>query len=451
MAQAHSPKSTPELTMPALVREVAARVRLAGGRAFVVGGAVRDALLGRCSLDHDLAVSLPPDRLLQLFPEADALDARLGTLRLRDRSGELVLTTFREESEYRDHRHPSVVRFVTEPEVDARRRDFTINAIYVDPETGAWIDPCGGIADAGQRLLRTIGTPARRFAEDPLRILRALRFLAVTGFTLEAATEQGLRQELPLLRTLSADRVRDELTRALCGPGRGRALRLLVDLGIAEVLLPEVAALAGVPQPPEYHPEGDVLTHCCLVLEHVPEAEPVLAWAAVLHDLGKPKTFERAADRIRFSGHDVLSATMARDVLRRLHASRDLEHAVVEVCAQHIRIASLPEMGDAKRERFLRDPLFALHLAFHRADCLGSHGKLDIFELAQRWHAELPALPPPPLCTGKDVLAFGVPAGRAVGEILRQLQARIDASHGVDRAQALHWLVEIATPYVKPG
>jgi putative nucleotidyltransferase with HDIG domain len=233
------------------------------------------------------------------------------------------------------------------------------------------------------------------------------------------------------------------LTAMFTGPGRGRALRLLVDLGFAAVLLPEVAAMAGVTQPVEYHPEGCVLTHAALVLDHVPAGDPALAWCAVLHDIGKPPTWRRAADRIRFDGHDQLSAKMADAVLRRLRASNELRELVVEVCRDHIRFAALPGMRPAKAERWLRSPRFRQHLAFHRADCLGCHGDLTIHAYAER---ALAALGPEraPLVTGADVIALGIPPGPRVGEVLRAVTAAIDeAPMPLDRAAALVLLREL--------
>lgn len=444
-----SPSAHFELRVPPEVLDVSTRVRAAGGRALVVGGAVRDAALGRRSLDYDLALSLAPDRVLELFPGADALDASLGTVRLPLDGGVLVLTTFREESDYDAHRRPGRVHFVGDPARDASRRDFTVNAIYFDPLTGEVLDPCGGLRDLAARRLATIGEPEVRFTEDPLRLLRAIRFAAACDLEVDPATAAGLQSCAPLLDRLSHERVYDELTRAFTGRGRGRALRLLITHGLAAIVLPEVVAMDGVPQPPEYHPEGDVLTHVCLVLDHVPEADPALAWAAVLHDVGKPPTFERAADRIRFTGHDTLSASMADGVLRRLHAPSVVRELVVEICRDHIRIATLPEMTATKRERWLRTPSFPAHLAFHRADCLGSHRKLQIHDLAERWLAELPPVPPPPLCTGKDVLALGVAPGPEVGRLLRVLEERLETMPTADRSTALSILAELVAAGVK--
>jgi poly(A) polymerase len=233
------------------------------------------------------------------------------------------------------------------------------------------------------------------------------------------------------------------------GPGRGRALRLLVELQLADAVLPEVVPMDGVPQPPQFHPEGDVLTHVCLVLDAVAEGDPVQAWAAVLHDVGKPPTFERAADRIRFSGHDQLSAQMAAAALERLRAPRALAAAVVDLCRHHIRFASLPQMSRAKRERWLRSAGFPAHLEFHRADCTGSHGDLSVYEAAKRLLAELPPEPPAGLCRGADVIALGVPEGPAVGEVLREVQRRLDELERPDREAALALLETIVRARVK--
>jgi poly(A) polymerase len=245
------------------------------------------------------------------------------------------------------------------------------------------------------------------------------------------------------LQSLAVERVFDELTQTFTGNGRGAALRTFVELGFASVLLPEVAAMDGVPQPPEYHPEGCVLTHVALVLDQVPAGDAVLAWSAVLHDIGKPPTFVRAADRIRFDGHDVVSARMADDVLTRLHAPNELRLAVLDVVRDHIRFASVPGMRPRRLERWMRMPGFARHLAFHRADCLGSHGKLDIHDFAA---AAFAALPPElaRLVGGADVLALGVPAGPAVGQLLAALELRLDeAPMATDRDGALVLLREL--------
>lgn len=415
-----------------------------------MGGAVRDSLLSRQTRDYDVATSLHPEQVLQLLPAARVVDIDLGVTAVELEDCELTITTLREESGYSDQRHPDSVSFVDDPARDARRRDFTVNAIYMDPWSGDVLDPCQGMVDVRARVLRTVGDPVARFREDPLRILRAVRFAAGADLEVEATTAKGLTTCARHLRVLSPERVFAELNRACTGPGRGRALRLLVDLGLADEVLPEVVAIVGVPQPPRFHPEGDVLVHTCMVLDAVREGDAVQAWTAILHDIGKPSTFQRGSDRIRFHGHDVVSARMADGILRRLRAPRELREAVVEVSRDHIRFASLPQMGRPKRERWLRSPRFDAHLDFHRADCLGSHGSLEVHAMAKTMLRELPPEQPPPICTGKDVLARGVPEGPLVGEVLRQLHAQLDSLDVVDRDTALEHLDELLRGRFKP-
>jgi len=362
---------------------------------------------------------------------------------------EIGMTSWREESDYRDSRHPSEVRFVDSVERDAVRRDFTVNAIYLEPATGELLDPCGGIGDLSSRWLRTVGDPRTRLREDPLRMLRAVRFAAAAGLEIEGATMAALRSEAECLRHLSAERVFEELTRSFTGRGRGRALRLLIERKLADEVLPEVVPMDGVPQPPQFHPEGDVLTHVCMVLDQVAAGDPVQAWSAVLHDVGKPATFERADDRIRFSGHDTLSAQMAEAALRRLRAPRAMTKLVSEICRDHIRFASLPQMRPRRRERWMRSPDFRAHLDFHRADCAGSHGDLAIYSAVHAEWAALPPVPPPPPCSGADVIALGVPEGPKVGEILAQLNEWLEQQDGVDREGALAVLRDLVRDQIK--
>lgn len=410
--------------LPNAVHQAMRLIRAAGGRGWVVGGAVRDLLLGRMPEDFDLASDLEPDALSQILPDPEVREARLGTCRTTIDGVSLTVTTLREEADYADHRRPDQVRFVTDLAVDARRRDFTINALYLDLERSEVIDPVSGMPDLEARILRTIGDPKQRFREDPLRLLRMVRFAASAELEIDSATMQAAQQTATELRTLSAERIYAELTQTFCGRGRGRSLRLLLDSGLCAVILPEVAAMDGVPQPPEYHPEGDVLVHVQLVLDHCPEGHPELCWAAVLHDVGKPPTY-RVAERIRFDGHDNLSAEMAKDVLGRLRAPKALQQRVIDVCRHHIRFAALPQMRPARAERWLREPDFPLHLEFHRADCMGSHGKLEIYELARQKLRDLPPLTEP-LLHGKDVLALGIKPGPVVGKLLGAVQNQID-------------------------
>lgn len=413
---------------------------------------MRDLLLQTTVRDFDVATDLLPEQVAAVLPEADLQDAHLGACRLLGLPVPVVVTTLRAEADYTDHRRPDRVKFVRDLAIDAVRRDFTCNAIYADAVTGTLIDPLGGLADLDRRLLRAIGPASRRLSEDPLRLLRLWRFAARLSFEVEGETLSAAQLLAPELLRLSPERVYDELTNTFSGAGRGAALHRFVAWGFAAVLLPEVAAMAGVPQPPQYHPEGCVLTHVALVLEQVPEHDPVLAWSALLHDIGKPPTFRVAEDRIRFDGHDVLSAQMAEVVLERLHAPKVLRRAVVEICRDHIRMASLLQMRPRRRERWLRDSLFEKHLAFHRADCLGSHGDLSIHEAVTAMVAALPPIREA-LLTGADVLAAGVLEGPAVGQILKAVELELEAIDGTEptRELALEHLRRLVATRVKTG
>ena len=424
-------------TLPPHVRSCVQRLQGAGGCAWLVGGAVRDLLQGLVPRDYDLATDLSPAAAASALGVADQREARLGVVRCGSDDDELTVTTLRTETRYTDRRRPDEVQFVTDIGADAVRRDFTVNAIYLEPIGGELFDPCGGIADLERGALQCIGDPMERFQEDPLRMLRMVRFAASAELKIAPEVSAAAVAAARGLESLSPERLYAELSDMFTGRGRGRALRLLVEHGLAAVVLPEVAAMDGVAQPPEYHPEGDVLTHVALVLQHCPPGDAVLAWSAVLHDVGKPPTYREAEDRIRFDGHDVLSAEMAESVLRRLHAPRDLRARVVDVCRDHIRFAALPLMRPARAERWMRQPGFRDHLEFHRADCTGSHQKMAIYEEARR---RLEALPPlsEPLLHGRDVVALGVSPGPRVGALLREVQAMVDElSPPPTRQQAL--------------
>jgi poly(A) polymerase len=424
-------------TLPPHVRSCVQRLQGAGGCAWLVGGAVRDLLQGLAPRDYDVATDLSPAAAASALGVVDQRESRLGVVRCGSDDDELTVTTLRTETRYTDRRRPDEVRFVTDVGADAVRRDFTVNAIYLEPIGGELSDPCGGIADLERGALQCIGDPMERFQEDPLRMLRMVRFAASAELKIAPEVSAAAVAAARGLESLSPERLYAELSDMFTGRGRGRALRLLVEHGLAAVILPEVAAMDGVAQPPEHHPEGDVLTHVALVLQHCPPGDAVLAWSAVLHDVGKPPTYREAEDRIRFDGHDVLSAEMAESVLRRLHAPRDLRARVVDVCRDHIRFAALPLMRPARAERWMRQPGFRDHLEFHRADCMGSHQKMAIYEEARR---RLEALPPlsEPLLHGRDVVALGVSPGPRVGALLREVQTMVDElSPPPTRQQAL--------------
>ncbi len=453
MVRCMAPAKLDATRIPAQVREISRLVKAAGGGAWLVGGAVRDLALGFEPVDYDIATDLSPEVVATAIGSGQLDDARFGVCKIDGLPWPVSVTTLREEWDYRDHRRPNAVRFVNDITRDASRRDFACNAIYADCESGVMTDPCGGLADLETRRLRVIGDAATRFADDPLRLLRMLRFEARLGLRADESAAAAARMTADGLRSLSAERVYSELTKAFTGQGRGGALRRFVELGFASRLLPEVAAMEGVPQPPQYHPEGCVLTHVGLVLDRIEEPSPELAWSALLHDVGKPPTFRVAEDRIRFDGHDQLSASMAESILMRLRAPKEVRMAVTAICRDHIRIASLLQMRPRRREAWLRDPLFPLHLAFHKADCLGSHGDLSIHAAAIRLLAALPPVRPA-LITGADVRALGIAEGPVVGQLLRAVDEALDGMDPVDgtgpsREDALAMLAQLAAAHVK--
>jgi poly(A) polymerase len=324
---------------------------------------------------------------------------------------------------YLDGRRPSSVRYATAEE-DVQRRDFTVNGMLMDPITGEIRDLVGGREDLDRKLLRAIGDPRQRFREDHLRLLRAVRIAAQLSFEIEASTLSALRDLAPLVSSVAPERIREELLRILTGPDPGRGLRILHETGLLAAIVPEVAAMDGVEQPPEFHPEGDVLTHTLLLFDHLSDASPELALAALLHDIGKPPTFERAPDRIRFPRHADIGASMAEDICRRLRVSRESREHIVSLVANHMRFLDVQRMKTSTLKRFLRLPRFDDHLALHQADCLASNRELDNWEFVRGRLEEFgeEQLRPPRLITGRDLMALGYVEGPELGQELRRLE-----------------------------
>ncbi|MCZ7643731.1 MAG: CCA tRNA nucleotidyltransferase [Planctomycetota bacterium] len=413
----------------AFARAAVERLARAGHRALWAGGCVRDRLLGRVPKDYDVATSARPGEVQALFPRTHEVGASFGVVCVLEPGppGEgpplqLEVATFRRDGAYADGRHPVAVEFSGEAE-DARRRDFTVNGLFYDPLKDELLDYVNGRADLKARLVRAIGDPAARFEEDRLRLLRAVRFAAQLGFELEAGTFAALKAHAPGIGAIARERVREELTRMLAGPDPRRAFELLKASGLLKAVLPEVDALAGVAQPPQFHPEGDVWTHTLMLLGQLRDAPPSLAWAALLHDVGKPPTFA-VTDRIRFNEHEKVGAAMAEAILLRLRASNEFTARVVALVRQHMAFKDLPNMRAAKRVRFLRQPHFDEHLELHRIDCLASHGSLENWEFGRRELAALgeERLRPPRLLDGEDLKALGLPPGPRYKEILEAVE-----------------------------
>lgn len=407
--------------MPSLrvASEIVARLRRGGFETYLAGGSVRDILLGRDPSDYDIATAAAPDAVRAMFPRTIEVGATFGVVRVVAEDGTYEVATFRTEGPYLDGRHPSSVRYAG-PREDALRRDFTVNGLFYDPETAVVLDFVGGRKDIAARVIRTIGDPAARFTEDRLRILRAVRLGAELDFTISPDTLDALRPMRGELVSVSAERVRDELIRMLTGPDPARGVALLRETGLLEVVLPEVAAEIGVPQPAEFHAEGDVFEHTVLALRQLCRPSMTLAMATLLHDVGKPETFERA-DRIRFNRHDEVGESIARRVMERLRFPRRDVDRVASLVGRHMIFKDLPQMREARRRRLMAEEMFPELLELHRADSAAYHGDLSTYEWARATLARLRDEPPAPprLITGDDLLALGVPPGPRIGEILR--------------------------------
>jgi putative nucleotidyltransferase with HDIG domain len=407
--------------------EILYRLRAEGYRAYFVGGCVRDLLLGTEPRDFDIATDATPLQVLHIYPRAQQVGAHFGVVMVDS----IEVATFRSEDSYADGRHPDSVRYETDPFRDAARRDFTINALFLDPENGAILDFFGGRSDLQDGLVRAVGDPEVRFREDHLRILRAVRFAARLRFQIDPATAGAIRKLNHFVNSIAVERVRDELVRILTEGGARRGFELLDELGLLEPLLPEIARMKGVQQPPEYHPEGDVWTHTLIMLEGLQDPTPTLALGVLLHDVGKPPTF-RIADRIRFDGHVEAGVEIARDILTRLKFSNDEIEQVQALVANHMKFKDAPRMKESTLKRFLRLPAFDEHLELHRLDCSSSHNMLDNYDYVkgkrQAYGEE--QIAPPRLLTGKDLIAAGYPPGPWFSEALAaaedaQLEGRI--------------------------
>ena len=413
------------MTSPAeLAGQITAELRAQGFKAFLVGGCVRDLLLGVPPKDFDVATDATPDQVLTLYPDAQRVGAHFGVV-LVCRDGAVVeVATFRSDHDYVDGRHPSSVKFETDPEQDALRRDFTINAVFLDPVTNEVLDFVGGRADLAARLIRAIGAPETRFREDRLRMLRAVRFAARLGFDIEPETENAIRRMRAQIHDVSAERIKDELVRILTEGNARRGFELLDRTGLLEEILPEVAAMKGVEQPPEFHPEGDVWIHTLIMLEGLPkDASPTLAMGVLLHDVGKPPTF-RVADRIRFDGHVEEGEALTRAIMGRLRFSNDEIRQVEALVANHMKFKDAPRMKDSTLKRFLRLHDFDEHLELHRLDCTSSHGWLDNYEYVRGKREEFgrEQIAPARLVTGKDLIELGYTPGPEFGRMLSLIE-----------------------------
>jgi poly(A) polymerase len=432
-------------------------LRAAGYEAYLAGGCVRDLLLGREPKDYDVATSATPDVVLGLFPRTFAVGAHFGVVLVATCDGAdaacaaeaerekplyevTEVATFRSDGAYSDGRHPDAVKYTKSAEEDVLRRDFTINGLLLDPLQGAddlrsaVIDHVGGLADLEAGMVRAIGRPELRFEEDHLRMLRGVRFAARFGFVLEAQTAAAMRRLAAKTAAVSRERVRDELTKMLTEGHARRAFELLDGTGLLAEVLPELAKMKGVEQPPQFHPEGDVWTHTLLLLDQLEAGCPLtLAWGALLHDVGKPPTFRRAPDRIRFDGHVEIGVAMGAEICRRFRFSNDETEQILALIENHMRFADAQRMKASTLKRFFRLESFDQHLALHRMDCLAGSGNLDHWEFVRQRYAAMPedVVRPRPLITGRELIAAGYKPGAGFKQMLRAAEdAQLEGTVG---------------------
>jgi poly(A) polymerase len=429
-------------------RAIARTLRAACHQALFAGGCVRDLLLGRVPKDFDIATSATPDEITKLFPRTIETGRAFGVMQVVQEGHPTEVATFRRDIGGTDGRRPDAIAFST-PEEDALRRDFTINGLFQDPETGEVIDYVSGRADLAKKTIRAIGVPRDRFAEDYLRLLRAVRFATTLEFTIEPETGAAVRELAPRITAISAERIQQELSRLLVeAPHAGQALRLLQRSGLLAILLPEVAALEGQEQPPQFHPEGDVFEHTVIMLDDMPaERSRVLAWAVLLHDIGKPPTATLTrepdgSDRIRFNYHDEAGAKMAEEILRRLKMPADEIEDIAHCVKNHMRFKEVRQMRRAKLRHLVGARTFPVELELHRLDCLASHGDVVNHDFLVQFQEELKneLVLPKPLITGHDLLARGLKSGPELGRWHKRAYERQLEGTLATREELLAWL-----------
>jgi poly(A) polymerase len=455
--------------VPALTRQFEAALRIVetlraeGHQALFAGGCVRDLLLGRDPLDYDVATSATPDVVLKLFPRTFAVGAHFGVVLVADETLDEVppledapdagprfsvteVATFRSDAAYSDGRHPDAVRYTTSAQEDVQRRDFTINGLLLDPaplvsappdrQTAAIragvLDSIGGLADLDAGVIRAIGEPRRRFEEDQLRLLRAVRFAARFGFALDPATKAAIRALAARIHSVSRERVRDELTKMLTEGRARRAFELLDETDLLVQVLPEISRMKGVQQPPQFHPEGDVFTHTLMLLEQLePRCPRTLAWGALLHDVGKPPTFRVAPDRIRFDGHVDVGVAMGAEICRRFRFSNEDTRQILALIENHMRFADAPRMKTSTLKRFFRLECFDEHLELHKMDCLAAHADLEIYNFVRERYESTPLeeVRPHPLLTGRELIEAGYAPGPQFKLMLQAVEdAQLEAA-----------------------
>jgi poly(A) polymerase len=403
-------------------------LRGSGYLTLLVGGCVRDLLLGRVPADYDVTTDATPEQVMALFPESVAVGAQFGVMLISRDGLKIEVATFRSDVGYSDGRHPDSVVYAKTPQEDVQRRDFTINGLLMRHDSGEVLDYVGGQADLQAKVIRAIGEPDRRFKEDKLRMMRAVRFAARFGFEIEAETFRAIRRHVAEIHQVSPERLREELTKMLTEGAARQAFELLDKTGLLQQVLPEIGAMKGVEQPAQFHPEGDVWIHTLMMLEGLPAGSPAtLAWGVLLHDVGKPPTFQSAAetgDRIRFNNHVEVGVRMAEAICGRLRFSNEDIEQILALVDNHMKFGAVEGMRASTLKKFVRQPRFEEHLALHRLDCLASHRNLQSYEFVQRFMEVTPPeqVRPERLLTGDDLQEMGFQPSPLFSQILRALE-----------------------------
>jgi len=416
------------VTSRALANSVCATLLQHGHQALFVGGCVRDILLHREPIDFDVTTDAPPDRVMQLFPGSLGVGAQFGVVLVPGDGIKVEVATFRSDLGYSDGRHPDQIVYAKTAEEDVARRDFTINGLLMRHDNNEVLDYVGGQTDLHRGIIRAIGEPVRRFTEDKLRMLRAIRFAARFNFQIEGNTFAAIKNHAADIHAVSAERIREELTKLLTEGAARRGLELLDDSGMLRQILPEISAMKGIEQPPQYHPEGDVWIHTLMMLDGLlAGTAPTLAWGVLLHDVGKPPTFRSAGttgDRIRFDGHDEVGVPMAEAICKRLRFSGEDTDQIKALVANHMKFKDVAQMRRSTLKRFIRQPRFAEHLELHRLDCGASHGKLDAYETVSKLLRDTPPeqVRPARLLTGNDLKDMGYSPGPEFQKILTAIE-----------------------------
>jgi len=403
-------------------------LRRNGYQALLVGGCVRDLLLGREPADYDVTTDATPEQVMALFPGSIAVGAQFGVILIPRDGMKVEVATFRSDVGYSDGRHPDSVVYSKSPQEDVQRRDFTINGLLMRHDSGEVLDFVGGQADLKAKIIRAIGEPDRRFTEDKLRMMRAVRFAARFGFEIEPETFRAIRRHVGEIRQVSPERLREELTKMLTEGAARQAFELLDETWLLQQVLPEIGAMKGVEQPPQFHPEGDVWIHTRMMLEGLSaDAPPTLAWGVLLHDVGKPPTFQSAAetgDRIRFNNHVQVGVRMAEAICKRLRFSNEDTEQILALVDNHMKFGAVEEMRASRLKKFVRLPHFDEHLALHRLDCLSSHRNLDSYDFVRRFLEVTPPeqVRPDRLLSGNDLQEMGFRPGPLFSQILQALE-----------------------------